>query len=105
MSEAQLMKYAKFLKPALLGKIRANKSDSFSKDLYDVTLSEAVDKGWLHGPLTPCEVDECCGGNWLPVRTFAVEQRGKLRPIDDFKENRVNHFHLLNVQLCMHWIT
>ena len=27
---------------------------------------------------------------WLPVRRFCVEQKGKLRPIDDFRENQLN---------------
>ena len=55
-----------------------------------MTLLEATEKGWLHGPCTPAEMDQRFGGNWLPVRRFAVEQKGKLRPIDDLKENRVN---------------
>ena len=90
MSETQLMKDAKFLKPALLGKIKANKGDAHSGELYRITLEEAGEKGWLDGPLTAGEVDQRFGGQWIPVRRFAVEQRGKLRPIDDLRENRVN---------------
>ena len=30
------------------------------------------------------------GDQWLPVRRFCVEQKGKLRPIDDFCESRLN---------------
>ena len=90
MSEQQLMKDAKFLKPALLGKIRASGCDENSQELYDTTLSEVVDKNWLCGPFSPKEIDERFRGSWLPVRRFAVKQKGKLRPIDDLKENRVN---------------
>ena len=90
MSETQLMKDAKFLNPALLGKIRANKADAHSSELYRITFEEAEEKGWLEGPFTAGEVDHRFGGQWLPVRRFAVEQRGKLRPIDDLRENRVN---------------
>ena len=89
MSEQQLMKDAKFLKPALLGKIRASGCDDNSQELYDTTLAEAVDKNWLSGPFSPRDVDGRFE-TWLPVRRFAVKQKGKLRPIDDLKENRVN---------------
>ena len=90
MSEEQLMKDAKFLKPALLGKIRASRGDAHNKELYELTESEAVDKGWLSGPFTAQQMDERFSGRWLPVRRFAVIQKEKLRPIDDLKENRVN---------------
>ena len=63
MSEQQLMRDAKFLKPALLGKIKANKGDQYSTELYDMTLLEATEKGWLHGPCTPTEMDQRFGGN------------------------------------------
>ena len=84
------MKDARFLKPDLLGKIRASGCDENSQELFDVTMVEASEKKWLSGPLTPREVDERFGGTWLPVRRFAFQQRGKLRPIDDLKENHVN---------------
>ena len=90
MSEEQLMKDAKFLKPALLGKIRASRGDAHGKELYELTESEALDKGWLSGPYTALEMDERFSGRWLPVRRFAVIQKEKLTPIDDLKENRVN---------------
>jgi len=90
MSEEQLMKDAKFLKPALLGKIRASRGDAHGKELYELTLSEAMDKGWLQGPFTPLDMGKRFSGCWLPVRRFAVVQKEKLRPIDDLKENRVN---------------
>ena len=89
-SEEQLMRDAKFLKPALLGKIRAGGGGEHAKELYDVTLAEASDKAWLKGPFTPTEVDRRFDGRWLPVRRFPVVQKGKLRPIDDLRENRVN---------------
>lgn len=90
MSEDQLMKDAKFLRPVLLGKIRASHGDAHSKELYELTLSEAVDKGWLQGPFTSLDMDERFAGRWLPVRRLSVVQKEKLRPIDDLKENRVN---------------
>ena len=47
-------------------------------------------KQWLKGPYTFEEITERVGQQWLPVRRFCVEQKGKLRPIDDFCENRLN---------------
>ena len=89
-SEEQLMRDAKFLKPALLGKIRANGGGEHAKELYDVTLAEAAEKAWLKGPFGHAEMDRRFNGSWLPVRRFPVVQKGKLRPIDDLRENRVN---------------
>ena len=50
LSEEQLMSDAKFLKPALLGKVRSNGGGEHSSELYDITVSEAKDKSWLKGP-------------------------------------------------------
>ena len=90
LSEEQLMRDAKFLKPALLGKIRASGGGEHAKELYDVTLAEAAEKAWLKGPFGHAEMDRRFNGSWLPVRRFPVVQKGKLRPIDDLRENRVN---------------
>eukprot|EP00435_Cladocopium_sp_Y103_P066897 s26_g29.t1 len=90
MSVEQLMKDAKFLKPALLGKIKANGRNEHGAELFDMTLVEATEKSWLRGPFTIAEVDQRHSGCWLPVRRFPVVQKRKLRPIDDFRENRVN---------------
>ena len=91
LSEEQLMRDAKFLKPALLGKIRASGGGGeHAKELYDVTLAEATEKAWLKGPFGHAEMDRRFNGSWLPVRRFPVVQKGKLRPIDDLRENWVN---------------
>ena len=90
LSEEQLMRDAKFLKPALLGKIRASGGGEHSSALYDITVAEAKEKSWLKGPYSPVEMDQRYSGRWLPVRRFPVVQKDKLRPIDDLRENRVN---------------
>ena len=106
MSEEQVMKDARFMKPALLGKIRAHGSDDHSLELFETTVLEASEKGWLKRPFTPKDMDERFGGKWLPVRRFAVKQKGKLRPIDDLKENRVNDaFTSTEKAVSMLWIT
>ena len=55
LSEEQLMGDAKFLKPALLGKIRASVGGEHSSALYDITVAEAKEKSWLKGPYSPAE--------------------------------------------------
>ena len=45
----------------------------------------------MKGPLTFDDSNLLYAGDWLPVRRFfAVFQKDKWRPIDDFSENGVN---------------
>ena len=89
-SETELMMQSKFLRPAIIGKTNSAAKTEHEEELYDITVKEASEKGWLHGPLEFQGVCDILGNQWLPVRRFCVEQRGKLRPIDDFCENRLN---------------
>ena len=85
-----LMQEAKFLKPLLLGKVSSpHYLDDHPEELFAITVKEAKDKHWLEGPYSVDEVDAMFD-RWLPVRRFSVFQRGKVRPIDDMKENRLN---------------
>ena len=90
LSEGELMKQSKFLRPAIIGKTNSTSTGSHDKELFDITIKEATEKAWLRGPMDHDEVCKAVGNDWLPVRRFCVEQKGKLRPIDDFCENRVN---------------
>ena len=91
MDKEQLMRDAKFLRPLILGKI-ANQQGvpEDEQALYDLTMDEAKNKGWLEGPYDPAAVTEKQRGVWLPVRRFGIWQKGKYRPIDDMKENHLN---------------
>ena len=89
-SEDELMARGKFVRPDLWGKIQSESLQEFSKPLWDITLAETKEKGWLKGPLTFEEINFLYAGDWLPVRRFAVFQKDKWRPIDDFSENGVN---------------
>ena len=84
------MQDSKFLRPLLLGKVKSSSgTDQYANELFDITVKEAMDKNWLEGPFDVADIDnmfDC----WLPVRRFAVFQRGKVRPIDDMKENKLN---------------
>ena len=92
-STAELKASFKFLKPALIGKVKSQACDENSAELWAKTCAEAQG-GLLIGPLTEAQVDERFGSSWVPVRRFAVLQssqgKRKLRPIDDFSENRIN---------------
>lgn len=60
------------------------------KQLFSVTLEEAVEKQWVDGPYSVEDMSNLMGKNWLPVRRFGILQNGKLRPIDNFKESMIN---------------
>eukprot|EP00435_Cladocopium_sp_Y103_P047490 s255_g14.t1 len=91
LSEAELRKQRKFLRPAIVGKTKSAGAGLHTKELCGITLSEATEKEWVRGPYSYEEVNKMLGKYWLPVRRFCVEQRGKLRPIDDFCENKLNN--------------
>ena len=89
-SESELLDKGKFLRPALWGKIQSEPLQDYAQVLWDKTLDEAGPKGWLQGPFSLDELNFRFQHTWLPVRRFAVYQKGKWRPIDDLTENGVN---------------
>ena len=86
----ELMDRAKFVKPALWGKMKNEALQSFSQELWDITVAEHEQKGWLGPPMRFEQLEAAFQSKWLPVRRFAVVQKSKCRPIDDFSENGVN---------------
>ena len=88
-SEEDLMAQSGDIRAKLLSRVANDSADENSEELYATTLEEAAAKGWLEGPFSPQQISERFG-SWLPVRRFAVVQKGRLRPIDDFKENMLN---------------
>ena len=88
LSEEDLMSQSEPLKSAILGKLAREPPNAHSQELFDITINEADEKGWLEGSYSPEEVSRMFS-KWLPVRRFCVEQKGKLRPIDDFRENQL----------------
>ncbi len=93
-SPGELDDAMKFLRLALLGKVKASTVNEDTAILWDLTLEEANNRHWLDGPLSPEDVTARHPGGWVPVRRFGVWQasgdKTKLRPIDDYAENRVN---------------
>ena len=58
LSVDQLRQNTKYLKPAILGRMKLNAGDEMQKDLLEVTEQEK-DKGWLSGPFTTEEAFFC----------------------------------------------
>ena len=69
----------------LLSSAKGTGQDDMDQDLYKVTLKE-VEKGFLRGPVDPRDLP---AGSTI-TRRFGVQQKGKLRPIDDYKASMVN---------------
>ena len=69
--------------------MQITEDDELQDELLQVTETEK-EKGWLDGPYSVGEVTEMFGRQWLPVRRFAVKQKNKIRPIDDFRESTLN---------------
>ena len=90
LTEAELMQQSKFLKPKIVGRVANSAVPEYLDELREITIREAAEKGWLRGPLTAEQVEKEVGKDWVPVNRFAVRQKDKLRPIDNFCENRVN---------------
>ena len=83
------------MRPALLGKVKSSEQDADLEELWRITLEETSANGWMLGPFSVEQMHERTGGKpWIPVRRFGVWQtsgdKTKLRPIDDYAENRVN---------------
>ena len=90
LSEEELMAQSPALKAMILDSISRASPGEHDAELYELTIKEASNKGWLQGPYAPHQIDSMMKA-WLPVRRFCVIQKGKLRAIDDFKENLLNN--------------
>ena len=74
-TEEELAKPSKFNRPFILGKMNSRSTAEYNEGLLELPAAEAHER---------------FGDSWIPVRRFAVQQKGKMRPIDDFSENQVN---------------
>lgn len=101
-SVEELAQKTRFLRPAILGRIRSQEPPEYLDELRAITMKETLEKGWLQGPMSLEEVQEEFGANWLPVTRFAVRQKDKLRPIDNFAENCCNEAWAQPEKLDLH---
>ena len=102
LTEMELMKQARFIRPMIIGKVKRAGLPEYGNELTDITRDEAGEKGWLKGPLSDDALANEVGQQWLPVERFAVRQKNKLRPIDNFATNRVNEAWTCPEKLDLH---
>ena len=101
-TENELMRKAKFRRPALIGKLKSQSKVEYLDELHSITRSESEDKQWLTGPTTSQALHQEFPDGWLPVTRFAVKQKNKIRPIDNFAENFVNEAWSAPEKLDLH---
>lgn len=82
---AALRRVADCARQALLGSVKSSGDDTVDQGVYEATLKE-LSKCFLRGPVDPSEVPAA----GTLTRRFGVLQRGKVRPIDDYKASLVN---------------
>ena len=84
---------------AVIASVRPSGDVQLDKELYEVTLAER-DKGFLEGPI---KVEDIPFAGTV-TRRFGVSQKGKLRPIDDYKANLVNSAVIQTEGVTIHGI-
>ena len=70
LSEDELKKNTKFLRPAILGRLKNFEDDDLQGQLFSATMDESMDKHWLGGPYDVDDMRNLMGNDWLPVRRF-----------------------------------
>lgn len=85
MSCENLRKLAKLSHESILSTVTSSGSGELDQGLWEATVKE-VNKGFLEGPLNKDEIPADC----LLTKRFPVQQKNKVRPIDDYKANMVN---------------
>ena len=77
------------------------------------TTRDEVERGECRGPFTRAQMDKLFPGGWLPCVRFAVCQKGKVRPCDDYAKYGHNYGRKLWPQNCLsvscpfhveHWV-
>ena len=80
---------AKWARPALLnsriGSAPSDEQDKVQAKLWDATIEER-DRLECRGPFSAADLDARHPDGWLAALRFAVEQKGKIRPCDDYSK-------------------
>ena len=86
----ELQKQSKGLRAATAGKCRASDRPDLDDVAWNKTLEER-DKDWLSGPFSESEIGQMVGhDNWIAHRRFPLEQKDKVRLIDDCNASGLN---------------
>ena len=88
-SVEQVRAQAKWRSQALLRQEDRPRNLDLIEATWQETLKE-VDSGWLVGPFTYSELCSEVGSTCLLSRRFGLQQKNKIRVIDDFTESAVN---------------
>ena len=87
---AELRKKAIWMRKANMVKCRSSGRPELDAQVWKQTLEEC-DAGWMHGPYTESQINEMVGSkDWLATRRFPLEQRDKVRLIDDALASGLN---------------
>lgn len=81
-----LRKLARLSRESILKSVAKSSDPELDVALMEATRKE-VTKGFLVGPIMPADLPDDC----LLTKRFPVKQKNKVRPIDDYKANMVNH--------------
>ena len=86
----ELRRKAIWMRKSNVVKCRSSGRPELDEQVWKQTLEEC-DAGWMHGPYTESQVTEMVGSNeWLATRRFPLEQRDKVRLIDDALASGLN---------------
>ena len=101
MTEQEVRGRACWWRRAVVAKCQAGDPE-LDKALWAQTLQE-VEKGWLQGPMDEAEVTVLVGhSHWLATRRFPLQQRDKVRVIDDALESGLNASYSCPNKLRLH---
>ncbi len=89
-SVRELRKKSVWLRAAVIGKCNASDRSDLDETTWTKTLEER-DRGWLEGPFTLEQVEAMVGDSeWIATRRFPLEQKDKVRMIDDCLASGLN---------------
>lgn len=76
-SKEELEEAAKFVRPALLGKVRRSAD---SEDLWDITVEETNESHWMAGPFTVDRAHDCLAVGGCLSADLAFGNRQERKP-------------------------
>ena len=86
----ELQKKAVWLRKANMVKCKSSGRPDLDELVWKQTLEECA-AGWMHGPYSEGQINEMVGSsNWLATRRFPLEQKDKVRLIDDALASGLN---------------
>ena len=89
-SPAELQQKAIWMRKANAAKCKPSGRPELDQLVWQQTMEEK-DSGWLQGPFSEDEISQMVGSpNWLAARRFPLEQKDKVRLIDDALASGLN---------------